>query len=278
MNRLSCTAALWLLLLLPVQAADTLPRHNPVPGGIAVIPLGDASSTMPQVRYNGQRVLVTRAQGQWQAIVGIPLTAQSGEHSIDIAASASRQITFRVAPKEYPTQRLTVKNKRHVNPNPQDMLRINREKTRITAALAHWSDKLDVPLSFRVPVAGELSSPFGLRRFFNEQPRKPHSGLDIAAPEGTPITAPASGTVINTGDYFFNGNSVFIDHGQGLVTMFCHMQRIDVKEGQPVAQGEVIGTVGQTGRVTGPHLHWSISLNDSRVDPILFLPELATGQ
>ena len=152
------------------------------------------------------------------------------------------------------------------------MERITRESKQIKSALRHWSQQDDVALAFEKPVEGPTSSPFGLRRFFNEQARNPHSGLDIAAPEGTPIRAPAPGTVIETGDFFFNGNTELLDHGQGLVTMYCHMNKIDVTPGQNVDSGEVLGEVGMTGRVTGPHLHWGVSLNDARIDPLLFLP------
>jgi len=180
-----------------------------------------------------------------------------------------------VLDKQYETQHLTIKNKRKVNPNPDDMKRIGKERKKINAALAHWDDNFYTnTLQLDLPVQGRLSSPFGLRRFFNEQPRKPHSGIDIAAPKGTPIKAPASGKVILTGDFFFNGNSAFIDHGQGLITMYCHMDSIKVEEGQLVKQGEQLGTIGMTGRVTGPHLHWSISMNNARIDPNLIVPAL----
>jgi murein DD-endopeptidase MepM/ murein hydrolase activator NlpD len=154
------------------------------------------------------------------------------------------------------------------------MERIGQEQRRIRKALANRDPHSPETLRFRLPVEAPMSSPFGLRRFFNEQPRKPHSGLDLAAAEGTPIRAPAAGRISDTGDFFFNGNTVFIDHGQGLVTMYCHLSRIDVKPGQQVQTGQVIGAVGATGRVTGAHLHWSVSLNDARVDPMLFLQEM----
>ncbi|MDH3355350.1 MAG: M23 family metallopeptidase, partial [Chromatiales bacterium] len=121
------------------------------------------------------------------------------------------------------------------------------------------------------PVSGRLSGNFGRRRFFNNQPRKPHSGMDIAAPMGTSVVSPAAGKVVDTGNFFFNGNTIFVDHGQGVVTMYCHLNTLTVKKGDIVAQGEKIATVGMTGRVTGPHLHWSVNLNGVRIDPALFM-------
>jgi len=259
-----------------LSQAMELPQQDNVPGGIAIIQLNETGDIAPRVSYNKKSVMVIKHQQTWHALIGIPLAAKNGEHSISSEhAGTNHNYTFLVSNKQYETQHLTIKNKRKVNPNPDDMKRIGKEKKQINAALAHWDDNLYTDtLLLDLPVVGRLSSPFGLRRFFNEQPRKPHSGIDIAAPKGTPINAPASGKVILTGDFFFNGNSAFIDHGQGLITMYCHMDSIKVKEGQLLKQGEQIGTIGMTGRVTGPHLHWSISMNNARIDPNLIVPAL----
>lgn len=267
----------FIICLLPL-VGYALPPHSPVPGGIAVIDLKSTSSTAPKVSYNNKRVMVLRDEKGWHAVVGIPLAAQAGQHSITVKEHnpPPATISFSVRDKQYKTQHITVKNKRHVSPNKQDLDRIWREKKFIHKALRNWreTDKIDTRLL--KPVEGPYSSPFGLRRFFNKQPRKPHSGIDIAATEGTPIVAPADGIVTETGDYFFNGNTVFIDHGQGLVTMYCHMSRVDVKAGDVVKRGQTFGTVGKTGRVTGAHLHWAVSLNDARIDPLLLMqPESA---
>jgi murein DD-endopeptidase MepM/ murein hydrolase activator NlpD len=139
------------------------------------------------------------------------------------------------------------------------------------AALASWSEPSQTITRFQKPTPGPYSSPFGLRRFFNDQPRKPHSGLDIAATTGTPIVAPAPAVVMDTGDYFFNGRNLILDHGRGLITMYSHMDRIDVAVGDTVNTGDQLGVVGSSGRVTGPHLHWTVSLNNARIDPMLFL-------
>lgn len=247
------------------------PKANAIPGGIAIIKL-DATEKTPKAYFGKKRVMVRKNQTHWEAIVGLPLSIKAGIHKIKVKLpNKSYFKEFSVRDKKYETQHITLKNKRMVNPYAKDMDRIIKEKRIIGGALRKWTEQADVQTRFILPVDGRLSSPFGLKRFFNKQPRRPHSGLDIAAPEGAIIKAPADGKVLNTGNYFFNGNTIFLDHGQGLITMFCHMNSIDVKEGTLVKQGEVIGKVGMTGRVTGPHLHWSVSLNNTRVEPKLFL-------
>jgi murein DD-endopeptidase MepM/ murein hydrolase activator NlpD len=211
--------------------------------------------------------------GQWKAVVGIPLSVKAGTEKIIVNTSGKKSsILFDVKDKGYPTQHITITDKRKVNPNNYDMDRIGKESVKIKKALRHWTELEQVPFNFIWPIEGRVSGLYGRRRVFNGQPRRPHSGMDIAAPTGTEIKVPADGIVRDTGDYFFNGNTVFIDHGQGLVTMFCHLDSIAVQAGQAVTQGEILGTVGATGRVTGPHLHLGVSLNDVRVEPRLFFP------
>lgn len=261
---------LWVMALMIASfaAQARLPEALPVPGGVAIVPLASGIQSMPQVRFNGERVLTVYNKGRWEALVGLPLSLDPGKHSLIVN---DRSVSFLVKSKRYAVQHLTIANKRQVDPTAEDLVRINHEKELIDRAFANWSDEPTDDLQFDLPAAGRFSSTFGLRRFFNNEPRQPHSGLDIAAAEGTPITAPASGTVIEIGDYFFNGNTVMIDHGQGLISMYNHLSRVDVVKGEHLARGQVIGAVGKTGRVTGPHLHWTVSLNNARVDPMLFL-------
>lgn len=258
---------------LPALAAIVIPRHDAVPGGVAIIELEIIGAAVPEARFGERRVMVVKDDGLWKAVVGLPLSSEPGKHQIEVyyGNGERRTVAFAVVEKEYETQRLTITNQRQVDPTEEDMIRIRSDRSRINNALASWSDASGESPAFDVPVDGVTSSPFGLRRFFNDQPRHPHSGLDIAAAQGTRITAPAGGRVVETGDYFFNGNTVFIDHGKGLVTMYCHLSRIDVSPDDDVLAGDVIGEVGATGRVTGAHLHWGVSLNQTMVDPTLFL-------
>jgi len=243
----------------------------PVPGGVAVVPLGIAAEA-PQVTFDGRRVMVIRdSDGQWIAVVGIPLTTKPGKQTLQVQGGSA--IGFDVGTKEYAAQHIKLKNKRQVSPNPDDLKRIERELDEQLAAYRTYREgvtpsnvMLDRPVT-----GGRLSSPFGLRRFFNGEERNPHSGLDFAVPAGTPVKAPAAGRVVLVGNLFFNGNTVFVDHGQGFISMFCHLSAINVKVGDEVARGAVVGKVGSTGRATGPHLHWNVSLNDARVDPAIFI-------
>lgn len=269
-------AAMVIGTLSALAQAGELPREEAVPGGIAFVPIASKQTQAPLARYAGNRVMVVDNAGQWTAVVGIPLGGRPGQHELTVQTSdadTESQVRFQVQAKKYAEQHITLKNKRMVNPNQTDLTRIRGEQKRSRKAFASWNDQLEARAAFQIPVEGRLSGPFGKRRYFNGQARRPHSGLDIAAPEGTPVKAPAAGRVIETGDYFFNGNTVFLDHGEGLVTMYCHLKAIDVKIGDSVEQGQVIGRVGMTGRATGPHLHWSVSLNNARVNPELFLGE-----
>ena len=263
---------------LAAPAPVVLPREARVPGGIAILDLGDDEAVPGTVLFNGHRTPVLRASTGWVALVGIPLDAEPGLQAASWQPTGSeepRPLEFNVGVKQYAEQRLKVANRRHVDPSKEDLERIAEERKRIDAALGTYSAERQPVFVLQPPVPGRRSSSFGLRRFFNDQPRNPHSGMDIAAATGTPVRSPAPGRVVEAGDFFFNGNTVFVDHGQGLVTMYCHLSRIDAKPGDEVETGSVLGLVGATGRVTGPHLHWGVALNRALVDPALFLPEPA---
>ena len=262
----------------PARAADdpALPRDTRVPGGIAIIDIGASAESPGAVFYGEYRAPVVRTADGWKAIVGIALATEPGRQTVKLvtpqAGDKDREIAFTVAPKSYATQKLTVEP-RKAEPLPEDLKRIDAETVRTERALSTYTESLSPTWRWTVPVPGERSDSYGKRRVFNGLPRKPHSGMDIAAPTGTPIRNPAAGRVVEAGDFFFNGNTVFVDHGQGVLTMYCHLSRIDVKTGDAVQEGDVLGLVGATGRVTGPHLHWGVSVNRAMVDPALLLGE-----
>ena len=248
------------------------PRVLPVPGGIARLPLG-AVAEKPSAHDGEVPLLVLGGAASWTALVGIPLAAQPGMARISVrpaAGGAARDVAYTIAPKRYREQRLTV-SPATVDLSPEDQARHQRERVHLAAVMATFTEPPPQAMHMRVPVPGRRSSSFGLRRVFNGQARNPHSGMDIAAASGTPVVAPLAGRVIDTGDYFFNGGTVWLDHGGGLLTMVCHLSAIDVKAGDVLKAGERYAAVGATGRVTGPHLHWSVMLNRAMVDPALFI-------
>lgn len=267
------TLALYLAAANPVHAELEV-REQPAPGGVAVIPLPDApDGASIDVRYADDPVLVARANDELKAWVGIPLDAEPGDHRIHINGTAEEphEIPFTVEDREYESQHITIDDENMVTPDQQTLERIRAEQSEIRGALRTYRRETEPATRLQAPVAGPFSSPFGLRRFINDQPRNPHSGLDIAADEGTPVQAPADGRVVAVGEYYFNGRTVILEHGRGLVTMHAHLKDVAVGEDETVQGGDQIGSVGATGRATGPHLHWGVYLNGTAVDPELFL-------
>ena len=254
----------------PAAALFELPRESAVPGGIKLLRLDDGAA-LPDVEVQDHRVLVVKEGTNWVAVIGIPLAAPLGTQQVIVRDGGGRhELPFDVGNKQYASQSLKVQP-RQVNLSKADLARVAGERERIDRAVGRYSEPPPESLHFPQPVPGVRSSSFGLRRIFNGESRNPHSGMDIAAPIGTPVAAPIAGTVVDTGDYFFTGNTVFVDHGRGLVSMYCHLSAIDVTVGQRVAAGSRLGAVGMTGRATGPHLHWGLALNRAWVDPELFV-------
>tara|TARA_Y100000389_G_scaffold204945_1_gene261111 strand:- start:18173 stop:18973 length:801 start_codon:yes stop_codon:yes gene_type:complete len=254
---------LLLFLVKPVNAVEESLR----PGGIAIIEVDSINPSLPVITFQKKPVAIIRQEERLLAIVGIPLNVKN---KIKINIEGMEKV-ISIGNHKYKEQRLKIENKSQVNPEKKQLDRIYSERKIINAALNNFR-KIDLDgLSLAIPVTGPQSSSFGLRRFFNDQPRSPHSGMDIAAKTGSIITAPRDGIVTATGDYFFNGKTIIIDHGQGFITMYCHLSKINVSKGDEVSSNDTIGLVGATGRVTGPHLHFGTYLNGTAVDPEIFI-------
>jgi len=255
-----------------------------VTGGLWLVPVPDAllKSVMAgkPLTYQGHPVWVGELDGQATAVVGLGLS-DAGYQSLR-SADGDEVASTRVVDRAYAEQHLTLTTTQYVSPDPAQLARFERE-----AALQKETYRVYSPASdstrpepwpvFQWPLQGRVSSLFGLRRFFNGEPRAPHLGVDIAGKLGAPVLAPARGRVALTGEFFFNGRTVIIDHGQGLLSMLCHFSQIEVKKGDIVAPDTVIGLVGATGRATAPHLHWTVSLNDARIDPRRLLVQVPDG-
>ncbi len=275
MRRQAAATLLWLLTYLADASAAAmldLPRAESVPGGIVILNLHREEKPLYAV-WRKRRVMLVQRRGRWFAVLGIPLSLPPGRYELIVRYGnrSMRPVPFIIRAKHYRTQHISIANQRMVTPNKRDLQRIYRERNLIITALSRWSDPPEISFDFRLPVKGRYRNSFGFRRIFNGRPRRPHRGMDISAPRGTPVRAPADGLVVMTGDFFFTGKTVFIDHGRGMVSMYAHLDRIMVRARQPVNQGEQIGTVGMTGRATGPHLHWAVSLNRTMVNPALLL-------
>lgn len=215
------------------------------------------------------------APDAWQALVGIDLDQAPGVYELAAEAGAAggavrRAEKIEVRAKRFPTRTLRVAP-RYVDPSAEELARIQED--------ARFQRRVyDNPARSRLwegpfvrPVPHQANSRFGSRSIFNGEPRSPHSGTDFLSPSGTPVKAPNGGRIVGARDLYFSGNSVIIDHGLGVFSTFAHLSQIDVREGEVVKAGDVVGLVGATGRVTGAHLHWSLRVAGARVDPLALL-------
>ena len=269
-------AALLTILTMATGSALALPLASNVPGGIARVPLGTLLDypDKPKAWLDGQSVWVAADDGHWVAVVGVPLDTPTGTKTLRVATNrGERSVSFPVVEKRYAEQHVRLKDSSKITLSPDDEKRALAEIERIQSLKKHWREVDDTDSSFIRPADGRLSSRFGLRQIFSGAPRAPHSGLDFAAPRGAPVITAASGRVLAMDDYFFNGKTVFVDHGNGLLSMYCHLDRIDVQPGDTLRKGQRLGLAGATGRASGPHLHWSVVLNGTMVDPELFLTQ-----
>ena len=223
-----------------------------------------------QVRYR-ERLL--RATGYGTVALGVGRD-ETGPLKVDVTLPSGRMepVSIAVTPRDWPVEHVNGVPPKTVNPPPEIAARIQREQALVTAARERDDERTDFALPFQWPVQGRISGRFGNARVYNGQPGAGHSGMDIAAPDGTPVRAPAGGVVtFASPDLYLTGGTVLLDHGHGVSSNFLHLSRIDVKVGDRIEPGQVIGAVGATGRATGPHLHWGMNWCDTRIDPLLVL-------
>jgi murein DD-endopeptidase MepM/ murein hydrolase activator NlpD len=212
---------------------------------------------------------------RWRVLVGIDLDVKPGSYTVSIAADGGRSATHTLAvrPRRFPTRQLKV-DEAFVNPPASALERIRRESELLAAVWADTSPEHLWRGPFQRPVPHQANSAFGSRSIFNGQARNPHGGADFLSPAGTAVKAPNAGRVVLARDLYYSGRTVIIDHGLGLGSHFGHLSEIAVTEGAAVAAGDILGRVGSTGRVTGPHLHWSVRIGGARVDPLSLLAVL----
>jgi len=246
------------------------PKNSPFPGGVINYPLNYSSFTEPKVRINKEvPYFCQKNKDEWRIIH--PISLLENQNSIDIFLNKKLIDKITLERKEYRESKIFLKNKEMISPPPESLKRIKSESSLIKDALKVNSLIKQPSLKMVLPCEGVISSEFGVKRFINNQPRNRHVGLDIAAREGTKVKAALKGKVILTGEFYFAGKVIFIDHGKGLISSYSHLNSVNVKKGQMVNKNKTIGLVGKTGRVTGAHLHWQTFIKGIPVNPELFL-------
>jgi biotin carboxyl carrier protein len=248
------------------QPEIVLEPNMPGPGDIAVITIKNVKGPV-EGTFNNRRVYFNPSKDSYKAVLGIDLFTEPGQYNLDIASTGvTLHHVVTVSKKKYPIQRLTLP-KDMVELSPENEARVEREQKKTAALWPNETGRLWIG-NFINPREGEIGTVFGVRRIINKIPKSPHSGVDVAAEEGEEVRAPNNGAAVLIDQLFYSGNTVILDHGQGIYTMFFHLSKILVTPGQNVKKGDVIGLVGATGRATGPHLHWGVRVQGARVDPL----------
>lgn len=258
-------------------AAISIHARAVQPGEVVMVTVSAADAAPAvHVRAFGHSTAAYREGDTWKALVGIDLDVKPGTHRLTVDPGGETY-DLKVLPKTFRTRRLSV-DEAFVTPPASAQARIAREAEMMAAAWQASSPERLWTTGFVRPVPHEANSAFGTRSIFNGKPRNPHGGADFLSPAGTPIASPNSGRVVIAQELYYSGNTVIIDHGLGVFSMLAHLSRIDVRAGTSVAAGDRVGLVGATGRVTGPHLHWAVRINDARVDPLSLLEVLAPSR
>jgi murein DD-endopeptidase MepM/ murein hydrolase activator NlpD len=236
-----------------------------------------------EVRWKGKSVPAFRIKDQWMTILGVDLDDTPGEHEAGLLLQTEsgtigrRDFIVDVVEKKYPMTELKVAEK-YVELSKADLARANRESAETERLYGVITNEMLADGPFTSPIPGRIGTNFGHRRIFNGEPRAPHAGADLRARTGTPVHAANRGRVVLAKNLFFTGNTVILDHGLGIYSLYAHLSRIDVKRGDVVRNGQLLGLSGATGRVTGPHLHWGVRVQGARVDPFTLVEIGATGK
>jgi murein DD-endopeptidase MepM/ murein hydrolase activator NlpD len=269
-NILFIIITLWLPVLVHAETAQQpevlFEPNNPGPGDIMVVTVKNVTG-MVEGTFNGKKVYFNPSRDSLKAIVGIDLSTPPGKYDIEVSAVGNTlRRTVQVIKKKYGLQRLTLP-KDMVELTPENEARVEREQHKMAAI---WPNESELVWAgnFINPREGEIVTQFGIKRIINNIRKNPHSGVDVSAAEGDEVRAPNNGVVVLIDDQFYSGNSVVLDHGQGIYTMFFHLSKVLVRPGQKVKKGEVIALVGSTGRSTGAHLHWGARVQGAKVDPL----------
>lgn len=265
------------LSMLLVMLAAAMPLAAQEPGDVRLPAQVQQGSLVIGKVPAGSRVQYRdrdlRVSGYGTVVMGVGRD-EAGPVQLEVTRpDGSRQTaSIAISPRDWPIERVNGVPPATVNPPPAIAERIRREQAQVTDARKRDDDRVDFGNGFIRPVEGRISGRFGRARSYNGQPGSPHSGMDIAAPTGTPVKAPAAGVVTFAApDLYLTGGTLLLDHGHGVSSNFLHLSRIDAKVGDRIEQGQVIGAVGATGRATGPHLHWGMNWLDVRIDPQLVL-------